>query len=186
MSKKTIDVPRMEESDYRDPGSFTDFVGDRWNDFLQRWNDQNISTDEAKGLLHTVADRLGWANEAFADPERIGEDSRETCVRFLLHYASYPFQYDDEWRIVEKARQVLIHKVLNTTYMNEADNELLKDVLKYFVADIKERLPSREPSCRKFEEFLRSVDKRRKNSELRELVAQLVTALFRNKNSSRE
>ncbi|MDO8522914.1 MAG: hypothetical protein Q7S12_01335 [bacterium] len=181
MPKVKVRVPKMDESDYREADSFVYFYGDGWNDFLGRWNDRNISTDEAKGLLHVVADRLdGWA-ETF--PESFGEDNRETCVRFLLYYASLPSTYDNEWQIIEKAQQVIVHKVLTSRYLErEASNELILDLLRYFAKDLKERLPKREPGRRKFEDFLRTADNRR-NDEIKGLVTQLVTTLFRSKSA---
>lgn len=178
MPQTKVNVPKMEVYEYREPDSFVYNYGDLWSDFLRRWGDKNITTDEAIGLLHSVADRLWWADTA---PERIGEDSRETCIRFLLHYAKCPVKFDSESQIVEKARQVLIHKVLDSQYVErEASNELVRDILLYFVADIKNRLPKKEPAKRKFEEFLRNVDQRR-DVNIKNRVEQLVTALFRAK-----
>jgi len=172
----------MRDKDYRKPDSFIYDMGSTWNDFLARWNDPNITTDEAKGLLHTVADRLWWADAA---PERIGEDSRETCVRFLLYYAGHPYKYDREWQIIEKARKVLINKVLNTRYIREeAPDELVIDILAYFVKDMEKCIEedntfyNHEPQRRKIEAFLKMVYRTRRKNKIDKLVQKSISLLF--------
>lgn len=172
-------VPIVVMHDYRKPDSFVYDTGTQWSDFLYRWNDRNITTDEAKGLLHVVADRLWWADLA---PERIGEDSRETCVRFLLYYADYPYRYDCEWQIIEKARKVLIYKVLNTSYIEKAPNELVMDILTHLVKLIRKgEIYSQEPYRRKIEDFLRMIGETRNIDKINDLVNTLIAVLFRNK-----
>lgn len=186
MATKKVATVVMQTKDYRKPDSFIYWVGDKWNDFLKRWNDPNITSDEARGLLHTVANRLWWADTA---PEHIGEDSRETCVRFLLHYADQPSRFDHEWQIIEKARRVLIHKVLDTTYMRkEATEELVITILSHLIKCIEndKNFYDQEPYRRKIEAFLQMVDETRNNNEINNLVSTLVTLLFRSKHARKE
>lgn len=176
MAKAKVVV--MKVGDLRKPNSFTDY-GSKWDDFLERWNDPNLTRDEAKGLLHTVADRLWWCKEA---PERHGEDSRETCVRFLLHYADCPYRFDCEWQIVKKARQVLIFKVLNTPYIREqASDKLVMDILAHLVKHIQTDYGREDSYRRQIENFLRKINEARDNRKIRELVDKIVTILFRTK-----
>jgi len=176
----------MRNEDYREPDSFIYGMDSKWDEFLARWNDPNITSDEAMGLLHIVTDRLYWADTA---PERIGEDSRETCVRFLLYYAGHPYKYDREWQIIEKARKVLINKVLNTRYMREeASDELVIDVLTYFIKNITECIKddntfyNTEPYRKKIEAFLKMVYKIKSKNKIDELVRKLISLLFGSKN----
>lgn len=177
MATPTAAVPVMRANDYRKPDSFVHFMGNRWSDFLKRWNDPNITTDEAKGLLHTVANRLWWANNM---REHGKEDSRETCVRFLLHYASQPYRYDNEWQIIEKARKALIHQVLDTPYTRDtAPTALLEDILTYLVGGLaKDRnFYTNEPHRRKIEAFLRMIDKTRRGRKIGKLMYTLIGRL---------
>ncbi len=181
----TVKKVIMRNKDYRKPNSFIHNTGNEWKDFLVRWNDPNITNDEAKGLLHTVAVRLSWADTA---PERIGEDSRETCVRFLLHYADQPYQFDREWQIIEKARKVLINNVLDTRYIREeASDELVIDILAYFVKDITKCIEedntfyNHEPQRRKIEASLKMVYGIRPKYKIEKLVLKLVSLLFSGK-----
>jgi hypothetical protein len=186
MATQKVVTVVMQTENYRKPDSFIYFAGDKWEDFLKRWNDPDITNDEAKGLLHAIADRLWWADTA---PERIGEDSRETCVRFLLHYADQTFPFDNAWQIVEKARQVLIHKVLDTTYIrNAASDELVEDILTHLIGCITKdkNFYDQEPYRRKIEAFLRIVDGTRNGRKIRELVNTLITILFRSKHAYKE
>ncbi len=172
----------MRDEDYRKPDSFVYDMGSEWKDFLARWNDPNITNDEAKGLLHTVTERLWWADAA---PKNIGEDSRETCVRFLLHYAGHPYQYDREWQIIEKARKVLINKVLSAGYIKDrASDELVIDILTYFVKNITKCIKddntfyNDEPQRRKIEAFLKIVYETRRKHKIDELVQKIISLLF--------
>ena len=182
MAKSKVVVPKMGAFDYRSPNSFIHFYGNLWSDFLKRWEDKNISTDEAKGLLDGVADRLnGWA---YPYPENLGEDNRETCVRFLLHYATHPYRHDDEWQIVEKARKVIIGKALLSGYINDmASDELVQDILAYFDNNKKELLNLDVLERKKFEEFLRRAT-RRKNDTIRLHRGKFLDYLFENSVSS--
>lgn len=182
MAVKTV---IMQDKDYRDPGSFIYDMGSKWDGFLARWNDPNITDAEAKGLLHTVTKRLGWVNAAV---ERSDEDSRETCVRFLLHYAGQPCQYDREWQIIEKARKVLINKVLDTRYIREeASDELVIDILAYFEKNITECIKKdntfyeAQPQRRKIEDFLKMVYEIRPKYKIEKRVLKLVSFLFSGK-----
>lgn len=138
MGSQRPKVPVMGEKDYRKPGTFV-CLHDYWDTFLRRWNDENITRDEAKGLLHVVAERLDCDSEY---PKHLGEDSRETCVRFLLHYAELPYRYDDEWQVIEKARKVLVRRVLLSAYMeNGAPRDLVRDVLLHLMEQVKRKEP---------------------------------------------
>lgn len=194
MGTRTTAVPAVEPKDCREPKSFVGLYGSLWSDFLERWNDPKITIPEAKGLLHIVADRLWWADTA---PRHIGEDSRETCVRFLLHYASCPYKSDHEWQVIKKARQVLIDKVLDTTYVqNEATDDLVRDVLDYFLLDEAvgvvgggdKRIPQHAfgGGQRKLEDFLRMINETREDPGIRRRVDRLVAILFRSKNAVKE
>ncbi|MDA2922480.1 hypothetical protein MYX07_04420 [Patescibacteria group bacterium AH-259-L07] len=186
-----VPVVVMQDEDYREPSSFIYDMGSEWDDFLKRWNDPNITTDEAKGLLHTVADRLWWADTA---PQNIGEDSRETCVRFLLHYANHTIQYDNEGQIIHKARQVLITKTLKTRYMREeATDGLVVDILTHFIKYSKDDLCADdrpyydfEPYQRKTIDFLKMVDEARNSPEINDLVDKLIVILFRGNKNTRK
>lgn len=187
MASKNITVPVMQKNDYRAPDSFVYYVGHPWTNFLKRWNDPDITTAEAKGLLHEVAYRI-QGTESYINT--IGEDHRETCVRFLLHYAGHPFRYDNEWQIIEKARQVLVYKVLDHDYIeDEASNELIIDILTHLTECMKKDngFYEQEPYRRKIEIFLRKMDEQRgKNHKINELVSELITKLFRSKRAYKE
>ena len=185
MATKKSKTVIMQDKDYRKPDSFIYYTGREWKDFLARWNDSNITNDEAMGLLHTVTERLHWTDSAF---ESDGEDSRETCVRFLLYYASHPYQYDIEWQIIEKARKVLINKVLSTSYIRDkAPDELIIDILNFFIKNIRGCIQEdntfyeAQPQRRKIEDFLKMVYKTRKKKNIDECVNKLVSLLFRGK-----
>ncbi len=178
MATKKIKKAVMRFGDYRDPGSFVYQMGNKWKDFLARWNDPNITNDEARGLLHNVAERLRWADTA---PQNIGEDSREACVRFLVYYASQPYKYDREWQIIEKARKVLIDKVLNARYIREqASDELVIDILVYLIKDVTKCIEEgssfydHEPQRRKIEAFLKIAYKTRPKLKIVKVARKLI------------
>ena len=191
-ANKKIPTVVMKARGYRKPNSFIWNMGKKWDDFLRRWNDPNITNAEAKGLLHTVASRLWWTDYGI---KNIGEDSRETCVRFLLHYANHTTIYDHEWQIIEKARQVLIRKTLKTTYMKKkAPDKLIADILAHLIKYNKEDLCDEdrpyydfEPEQRKTIDFLKMVDETRNSPKINDLVGKLIVILFRgNKSKHKE
>ncbi len=154
MSVEKVTVPL--NTDFRGPNSFT-CLGELWSDFLSRWNDPKITLSEAKGLLREVANRMWWTNEA-CTKDRIGEDSRETCARFLMHYAAIKVRFDDEGQIQEKAYKTLTRQVLRSSYIIEqAPKELLMDVLDFYT----ENLPKSQSDERCVENFVKDI--KRKN-----------------------
>lgn len=181
-TKKEVRVPVMQEEDYRRLDSFVrstsvlPYTVNQWSNFLARWNDPNITIDEAKGLLHTVALRLGYPPGAVSTYN--GEDSRATCVWFIIHYADLSTQYDNEWQIIEKARQVLINGIINTTFIEvKAGDELVIAILNHLIGN--PIYYNKEPYRRKIKTFLRHIDEKRRNPEIHKLVGELVTILFR-------
>lgn len=175
MSKEKAAVPLNTE--FRDPKTFK-HLDALWSDFISRWNDSSVTLCEAKGLLHEVANRMWWANEA-CTKDRIGEDSRETCIRFLMHYAGIEVRYDDEGQIQEKAYKVLTRQVLRSCYLvKHASKELLMDVLDFYT----EHLPKSQPDERYVENFIKDV--KRKNicsTFVWQRLERLANALFKSR-----
>ncbi len=161
---------------YRGVNSFALHDIRRWSEFIKRWDNPTIGIPEAKGLLHQFS--LDWADE-FLGPRP--EDARETFVRFLLHYASRASLYCNIKEVIEKAREVLVNRVIDTTYIHEkATNELVMAILVYFCSIADEELPRREPGRRKLENFLRMAEGRN-HREIKIHVAMVIGRLFQNK-----
>ena len=175
MEAKVVVVPVMQKHEYRDPKTFKHNYIDHWREFLERWNDPDVTIDEAKGLLHGVTRMLGYVEEW---PERIGEDPRETCVRFLLHYADHPYRSDNEWQIVEKAQQVLLSKVIDTAYVEKTPTDkLLLAILYSLWSSAESALLWRQPAQRKLASFLKKVAVR-KDPEMQMCVNNLRNRLL--------
>ena len=176
MSAGKVMVPLNTE--FRDPNTFK-YLGELWADFLSRWNDSKITLSEAKGLLHEVANRMWWANEA-CTKNRIGEDSRETCVRFLIHYAGIEVRFDDEGQIQEKAYKTLTRQVLRSSYIIEqAPKELLMDLLDFYT----EHLPKSQPDERYVENFIKNIKRKniRRSAFVWQKLERLANALFKSR-----
>jgi hypothetical protein len=103
-----------------------------------------------------------------------------------MHYAAHSYQDDIELQIVEKARDILWTKVIDTRYMREkATDELVLDVLGYFINLPRKELPDRGSEWRKFENFLNMANGRDKR-EIRFLIPVLIFRFAENKKAIRK
>ena len=147
---------------YRDANTFP-YLGSTWREFLERWNNPDITLPEALGLLHRVPSCLpSYFRRCTAEEVTMG--TADDCVRFLLHYAGLkPVRLSSGMEIVEKAREVLLNRVLNNKdFLERSSSELLVAVMEFFADD--NHFPHSEPGRRNLEKFVREARRGRANS----------------------
>lgn len=184
MANRNVAVPVTGE--FRDPNSFV-YLDNNWNAFLEHWNHPKTTLNEALGLLHGIIETFAGCEEYFKN--RAEEDVRETCVRFLMHYAGTWVRYDAEGQIQRKAYKVLTQKFIGThhaSYLSKpASLNLLLDVLDFYF----EFLPDSNPDERSLEKFLQKaykIEVLSQNPFIKAKLDNLANALFRSRFAGKE